>query len=167
MQTKKKTSTLKLVKRGSKKKTTNMSKRTTAQQSTDHGFGMQMIPEGFTLRIILYLQPDLQRGSVSEVRLVKRKWNGRILKLPKYFPMMKLDAAMTYAASGGIAVHQNFNVGRAYHVLGLRPQLIEWGRSHGQRINWLQEPTELHPNIWHYDVFGSPARKLERELNIV
>lgn len=96
---------------------------------------------------------------------------------PCYYRMMELHEALAYAAAGGIAVHQNFKVdgmhiggkvrsGRAYHVLGLKPQLIAWGRTHGQRESWLQEPTGLAPEVWHYDVFGGPARRMEREMGI-
>jgi hypothetical protein len=44
------------------------------------------------------------------------------------------------------------------HVIGLRPQLAEWGRRHGLRPEWIQP--EKHRQVAHYDVFGPFARSL-------
>jgi hypothetical protein len=89
----------------------------------------------------------------------------------KYFERRQIRDAIAFAEAGGIAVHRNFDVyhGRRsprgvpmekpfLHVIGLRPQLEEWGRRHGLRPEWIQP--EKHRRVAHYDVFGPFARAL-------
>ncbi len=95
--------------------------------------------------------------------------------------MLDVEEAAAWARKGGVAVHRNFDVtgmriggrvrnGTAYHVMASdRTLLVAWGRRNGQREAWLQRPRArgLFAGIWHYDVFGGPARAMERRLNIL
>jgi hypothetical protein len=89
----------------------------------------------------------------------------------RYFARGEIGDAIAFAESGGIAVHRNFDSyhGRLsprgvrmekpfLHVIGLRPQLAEWGRRHGLRPEWIQP--EKRRRVAHYDVFGSFAQAL-------
>ena len=92
----------------------------------------------------------------------------------RYFDRREVREAMTYALSGGIAVHRNFDVdgitiggkvrkGAAFHVLGSRASLLAWGLGRGLSARWLQPPTARRQGVWHFDVFGAGAIRLERE----
>lgn len=95
----------------------------------------------------------------------------------RYFEMDEILEATAWAERGGIAVHQGLILdgmkvgtkvrsGQHYHVMCLnRETLIAWGRKNGQRTSWLQPPTR-HRDVWHYDVFGGPARAMERRMGI-
>lgn len=89
----------------------------------------------------------------------------------RYFERRQLREAIAFAESGGIAIHRNLDSyhGRRsprgvvmqrpfLHVLGLRPQLEEWGRRHGLRPEWIQP--EKRRRVAHYDVFGTFAQAL-------
>jgi hypothetical protein len=89
----------------------------------------------------------------------------------RYFERRQVRAAIAFAESGGIAVHRNFDSyhghlsGRGLrmqkpfvHVIGLRPQLEEWGRRHGLRPEWIQP--EKRRRVAHYDAFGPFAQAL-------
>ena len=93
----------------------------------------------------------------------------------RYFERRQLREAIAFAEAGGIAVHRNFDAydGRLsrrgmrmrkpfVHVIGLRPQLEEWGRRHGLRPEWIQP--EKRRQVAHYDVFGSFAESLIARL---
>jgi len=47
-------------------------------------------------------------------------------------------------------------------VIGLRPQLTEWGRRFGLRPEWIQP--EKRRKVAHYDVFGPSAQALIERL---
>jgi hypothetical protein len=93
-------------------------------------------------------------------------------RLPeRYFERREIREAIAFAEQGGIAVHRNLDSyhGRAshrgvrmekpfLHVIGLRPQLAEWGRRHGLRPEWIQP--EKRRRVAHYDVFGPFAQSL-------
>jgi hypothetical protein len=94
----------------------------------------------------------------------------------RYFERRQIAEAIAFAEAGGIAVHRNLDSyhGRLsprgmrmekpfLHVIGLRPQLIEWGRRHGLRPEWIQP--EKRRRVAHYDVFGRFARGLIDRLN--
>jgi hypothetical protein len=97
-------------------------------------------------------------------------------RLPeRYFPRRRLDEAIRFAEAGGIAVHRNFDhyhgrrsprgliMERPFlHVIGLRPQLEEWGRAHSLRPEWIQP--EGRRRVAHYDVFGEFASRLIERL---
>jgi hypothetical protein len=89
----------------------------------------------------------------------------------RYFERREIREAIAFAERGGIAVHRNFDTydGRRspgglamrkpfLHVIGLRPQLEEWGRRHGLRPEWIQP--EKRRRVAHYDVFGTFAQSL-------
>ncbi|MFI5282265.1 MAG: hypothetical protein ACHQ0J_03955 [Candidatus Dormibacterales bacterium] len=88
----------------------------------------------------------------------------------KYFERRRIKEAIEFAEAGGIAVHRNFDsyhgstirglirVRPFLHVIGLRPQLEEWGRRHGLRPEWIQP--EKRRKVAHYDVFGAAAEAL-------
>jgi hypothetical protein len=89
----------------------------------------------------------------------------------RYFERRQIREAIAFAEAGGIAVHRNFDsydgqrsprgmpMRRPFlHVIGLRPQLAEWGRRHGLRPEWIQP--EKRRTVAHYDVFGSFAQAL-------
>ena len=89
----------------------------------------------------------------------------------RYFERRQIREAIAFAEAGGIAVHRNFDAyhGRRsprgvrmqrpfLHVIGLRPQLEEWGRRWGLRPEWIQP--EKHRRVAHYDVFGPFAQGL-------
>jgi hypothetical protein len=89
----------------------------------------------------------------------------------RYFERRQIREAIAFAEAGGIAVHRNLDSydGRRsprglvmrrpfLHVIGLRPQLEEWGRRHGLRPEWVQP--EKRRRVAHYDVFGSFAQAL-------
>ena len=89
----------------------------------------------------------------------------------RYFERRQIHEAIAFAEAGGIAVHRNLDSyhGRRsprglvmhrpfLHVIGLRPQLEEWGRRHGLRPEWIQP--EKRRRVAHYDVFGSFAQAL-------
>jgi len=89
----------------------------------------------------------------------------------RYFERREIREAIAFAEAGGIAVHRNFDSydGRLsprglamrkpfVHVIGLRPQLEEWGRRHGLRPEWIQP--EKRRRVAHYDAFGSFAQSL-------
>ena len=89
----------------------------------------------------------------------------------RYFERRQIREAIAFAEAGGIAVHRNFDSydGRLsprglamqkpfVHVIGLRPQLEEWGLRHGLRPEWIQP--EKRRRVAHYDVFGSFAQVL-------
>jgi hypothetical protein len=89
----------------------------------------------------------------------------------RYFERREIRQAIAFAEEGGIAVHRNFDSydGRLspggtvmrkpfVHVLGLRPQLEEWGRRHGLRPEWIQ--AEKRRRVAHYDAFGRFAQSL-------
>jgi hypothetical protein len=89
----------------------------------------------------------------------------------RYFERRQVREAIAFAEQGGIAVHRNLDSydGRRsprglvmrrpfVHVIGLRPQLEEWGRRHGLRPEWVQP--EKRRRVAHYDVFGSFAQAL-------
>lgn len=89
----------------------------------------------------------------------------------RYFERRQLKEAIAFAERGGIAVHRNLDSyhGRLsrrglrmerpfLHVIGLRPQLEEWGRRHGLRPEWIQP--EGRRRVAHYDVFGRFAQSL-------
>ena len=92
----------------------------------------------------------------------------------RYFERRKIKEAIAFAEAGGIAVHRNFDHyhGSAIrglmrerpflHIIGLRPQLEEWGRIHGLRREWIQP--EKRRKVAHYDVFGSFAQDLIARL---
>jgi hypothetical protein len=89
----------------------------------------------------------------------------------RYFERREIREAIAFAEQGGIAVHRNFDrydgqrspggvVMRKpfVHVIGLRPQLGEWGRRHGLRPEWIQP--EGRRRVAHYDAFGTFAQSL-------
>lgn len=89
----------------------------------------------------------------------------------RYFERRQIREAIEFAEAGGIAVHRNFDSyhGRLsprglamqkpfVHVIGLRPQLEEWGLRHGLRPEWIQP--EKRRRVAHYDAFGSFAQAL-------
>src|SRR5207244_9256150 len=89
----------------------------------------------------------------------------------RYFERRQIREAIAFAEQGGIAVHRNFDSydGRLspgglvmrkpfVHVIGLRPQLEEWGSRHGLRPEWIQP--EGRRRVAHYDAFGAFARAL-------
>jgi hypothetical protein len=89
----------------------------------------------------------------------------------RYFALRQVREAIAFAEAGGIAVHRNFDSydGRRsrggvimrkpfVHVIGLRPQLEEWGRRHGLRSEWIQP--EGRRRVAHYDAFGTFAQSL-------
>ena len=92
----------------------------------------------------------------------------------KYFERRQIKEAIAFAEEGGIAVHRNFDSYHGssirgfqrekpfLHVIGLRPVLEEWGRSHGLRPEWIQP--EKRRKVAHYDVFGAPAQALIERL---
>ena len=93
----------------------------------------------------------------------------------RYFERRQVREAIAFAEAGGIAVHRNFDSyhGTAsprgfpmqkpfLHVIGLRPQLVEWGRRHGLRPEWIQP--EKRRQVAHYDVFGEFAESLIERL---
>ena len=92
----------------------------------------------------------------------------------RYFERRKIKEAIAFAEAGGIAVHRNFDHYHGstirgmvrqrpfLHVIGLRAQLVEWGRRHGLRPEWVQP--EKRRRVAHYDVFGSYAEELIRRL---
>jgi hypothetical protein len=94
----------------------------------------------------------------------------------RYFERRRIREAIAFAEGGGIAVHRNLDSyhGRLsprgirmerpfLHVIGLRPQLAEWGRRHGLRPEWIQP--EKRRRVAHYDVFGSFAQSLIDRLH--
>lgn len=94
----------------------------------------------------------------------------------RYFERRDVRAAIEFAEGGGIAVHRNFDSydGRRspaglvmrkpfVHVIGLRPQLEEWGRRHGLRPEWIQP--EKRRRVAHYDAYGGFARALIDRLS--
>lgn len=94
----------------------------------------------------------------------------------RYFERRQVREAIAFAEGGGIAVHRNLDSydGRRsprgmvmrrpfLHVIGLRPQLEEWGRWHGLRPEWIQP--ERKRLVAHYDVFGEFAQQLMDRLN--
>jgi hypothetical protein len=92
----------------------------------------------------------------------------------RYFERRQIKEAIEFAEAGGIAVHRNFDYYHGstirgmrrerpfLHVIGLRPQLAEWGRSHGLRPEWIQP--EKRRKVAHYDVFGTFAQELMDRL---
>lgn len=89
----------------------------------------------------------------------------------RYFERRQIREAIAFAEQGGIAVHRNFDTydGRLsprgvvmrrpfVHVIGLRPLLVDWGRRHGLRPEWIQP--EKRRRVAHYDVFGTFAQSL-------
>lgn len=99
----------------------------------------------------------------------------------KVFDMMEIREAATWGAAGGIAIHRNFDVdgmtiggkvrsGRAYHVFGREKELLEWGKRNGQSAAWLQPEKRAKDGALqfppHFDVFGGPARAMERRLHM-
>jgi hypothetical protein len=97
----------------------------------------------------------------------------------RFFELHRILAAARWARQGGIAVHRNFEVdgmrigrrvrqGMAYHVFGQREALLAWGRRNAQRPAWLQDADEFgdFEGVYHFDVFGQPARRLEERLEI-
>ena len=95
----------------------------------------------------------------------------------RYFRMGEILEAIEWAERDGIAVHQGLILdgmkvgtkvrsGQHYHVMCLnRDTLVAWGKRNGQRVSWLQPPTH-NGDVWHYDVFGGPARRMERRMEI-
>lgn len=96
-------------------------------------------------------------------------------RLPeRYFELRQVKEAIRFAEAGGIAVHRNFDHydgivigGRVrrrpfLHVIGMRPQLEEWGRRHGLEPRWIQP--EKRRRVAHYDVTGEFAEALIRRL---
>lgn len=97
----------------------------------------------------------------------------------RFFELPEILSAAAWARAGGIAVHRNFDVtgmrigarvraGQAYHVFGPREALLVWGRRNGQRPEWIQDPDQFgeFEGVWHFDVFGGPARRVEARLGI-
>lgn len=93
----------------------------------------------------------------------------------RYFERREIRQAVAFAEAGGIAVHRNFDHYHGHrsprgiamerpflHVIGLRPQLEDWGRRHGLRPEWIQP--ERRRRVAHYDVFGEFARRLMARL---
>src|SRR5260370_32770969 len=90
------------------------------------------------------------------------------------FDSREIKEAIAFAESGGIAVHRNFDSYHGstirgftrekpfLHVIGLRPELEEWGRLHGLRPEWIQP--EKRRKVAHYDVFGGAAGALIARL---
>ena len=89
----------------------------------------------------------------------------------RFFERRQIHEAIVFAEAGGIAVHRNLDTydGRRsprglvmrrpfLHVIGLRPQLEDWGRRHGLRPEWIQP--EKRRRVAHYDVFGPFAQSL-------
>ncbi len=109
------------------------------------------------------LPPGLPSGSRLSLSLEER-----------YFERRQIREAIAFAEAGGIAVHRNFDHWdgtyiRGFrrskpflHVIGLRPQLEEWGRRHGLRPEWIQP--EKRRRVAHYDVFGEHAVTLMERL---
>jgi hypothetical protein len=98
-----------------------------------------------------------------------RPWPGALAE--RYFERRQIREAIAFAEEGGIAVHRNldsyhgqrshrgFRMEKPFlHVIGLRPQLAEWGRRHGLRPEWIQP--EKRRRVVHYDVFGPFAQSL-------
>jgi hypothetical protein len=95
----------------------------------------------------------------------------------RYFERREIKEAIAYAEAGGIAVHRNFDyydgtyvrgVRRDkpfLHVIGRRDVLVEWGRRHGLRPEWIQP--EGRRRVAHYDVFGPFAEELISRLRPV
>ena len=94
----------------------------------------------------------------------------------RYFELREVREAIAFAEAGGIAVHRNFDRYDGWrsprglvmrkpflHVIGLRPQLAEWGRRHGLRPEWIQP--EKRRRVAHYDVFGTFAESLIDRLD--
>ena len=92
----------------------------------------------------------------------------------RYFERRQIKEAIAFAEEGGIAVHRNFDSYHGstirgfvrekpfLHVIGLRPELEEWGRLHGLRPEWIQP--EKRRKVAHYDVFGRNAELLIERL---
>lgn len=92
----------------------------------------------------------------------------------RYFERRQIREAIEFAEAGGIAVHRNFDYYHGstirgmrrekpfLHVIGLRAQLEEWGRSYGLRPEWIQP--EKRRRVAHYDVFGPFAEDLIARL---
>jgi hypothetical protein len=89
----------------------------------------------------------------------------------RYFELRRIREAIEFAERGGIAVHRNLDryEGRRsrrgvvmrrpfVHVIGLRPQLEEWGRRHGLEPEWIQP--EGRRRVAHFDLFGPLAQAL-------
>jgi hypothetical protein len=88
----------------------------------------------------------------------------------RYFERRQIREALEFAEAGGIAVHRNFDYYHGstirgmrrekpfLHVIGLRPELEEWGLLHGLQPQWIQP--ERHRRVAHYDVFGAFAQQL-------
>jgi hypothetical protein len=92
----------------------------------------------------------------------------------RYFERRRIREAIAFAEAGGIAVHRNFDHYHGstirgmvrerpfLHIIGLRKQLEEWGRTYGLRPEWIQP--EKRRKVAHYDVFGSFANDLIERL---
>jgi len=124
-------------------------------------------------------QPSLLEPDEFDPKVTDPRHEGE----ERFFEMLDIEEAAVWARRGGIAVHRNFDVtgmeiggrirsGQAYHVMCLnRDTLVAWGEKNGQRERWLQPPKRedahgLFGGIWHYDVFGGPARRMERRMGI-
>jgi len=96
---------------------------------------------------------------------------GSPIPAERYFERRRIREAIAFAEQGGIAIHRNLDSydGRLsprglvmrkpfVHVIGLRPELQEWGRRHGLRPEWIQP--EKRRRVAHYDAFGVFAQSL-------
>ncbi len=100
-------------------------------------------------------------------------------RLPeRYFERRRVREAIAFAEAGGIAIHRNLDsydgtvsprgipMRKPFlHVIGLRPLLVEWGRRHGLRAEWVQP--EKQRRVAHYDVFGEFADELIQRLAVL
>jgi len=118
-------------------------------------------------------QPSLLEPDESDLNVATPRHEGE----ERFFEMDEILEATAWAEKGGIAVHRGLILdgmkvgtkvrsGQHYHVMCLnRDTLIAWGRRNSQRTSWLQPPTHSR-DVWHYDVFGGPARRMEQRMGI-
>jgi hypothetical protein len=88
-----------------------------------------------------------------------------------WFPWWKVQPALAYGRTGGIALHRflydlrRFGLGPrdpACHILSAdRAALIGFAARFGLRTR-LEPPRPHRPDVWHFDAFGPPLLSLER-----
>src|SRR2546430_17337135 len=103
--------------------------------------------------------------SMSNVRASSARTVPSAPMREKYFERRQIREAIAFAEAGGIAVHRNFDAyhGRRsprgvpmqrpfLHIIGLRPQLEEWGWRWGLRPEWIQPEKRRrgahHDRVW-------------------
>lgn len=88
-----------------------------------------------------------------------------------WFPWWKVQPALAYGRTGGIALHRfrydlrRFGLGPrdlACHILSAdRAALIAFAARFALRTR-LEPPRPHRPDVWHFDAFGPPLLSLER-----